>query len=67
VLVTDGLVEIHTDHGVTGRSEFEDRLAACAGMAPAAIVERLAAATNVNDDDVAILAVQATRPNSDAA
>jgi sigma-B regulation protein RsbU (phosphoserine phosphatase) len=60
VLVTDGLVEIHTDHGVAGRHEFERRLAACAGMAPAALIDHLAAAINVNDDDAAIIALQAT-------
>ncbi|MDQ6946256.1 MAG: serine/threonine-protein phosphatase [Actinomycetota bacterium] len=60
VLVTDGLVEIHTDRGVTGRAEFERRLAGCAGLTPAGLIERLAAAINVDDDDAAIIAIQAS-------
>jgi len=59
VLVTDGLLEIHTAHGVAGQPEFERRLAACAGMAPAAVIDHLAAAMNINDDDAAILALHA--------
>ncbi len=59
VLVTDGLLEIHTDHGVTGRPEFDRRLADCAGEAPSSVVERLASAININDDDAAILALRA--------
>ncbi len=59
VLVTDGLVEIHGEAGVSGRDEFEHRLAACAGLAPAALIARLASAINANDDDAAIIAVQA--------
>jgi sigma-B regulation protein RsbU (phosphoserine phosphatase) len=59
VLVTDGLQEIHTAHGVIGQTEFERRLSACAGMAPAAVIDNLAAAMNVNDDDAAILALHA--------
>jgi hypothetical protein len=38
-LMTDVLVEIHTDDGVTGRTEFERRLAACAGLPPAAVID----------------------------
>ncbi len=59
VLVTDGVQEIHTAAGVTGRTEFEERLSACAGMAPTAVIDHLAAAMNVNDDDAAILALHA--------
>lgn len=59
VLVTDGLQEIHTAHGVAGRTEFEQRLSACVGLAPAALIDHLTEATNVNDDDIAILALHA--------
>jgi len=60
VLVTDGLVEIHTDQGVSGRTEFECRLEACAGLPPGEVIESLAAAMNINHDDAAILVLQAT-------
>jgi sigma-B regulation protein RsbU (phosphoserine phosphatase) len=59
VLVTNGLLEIHTDHGGTGRTEFEQRLSACAGMAPTAVIDHLAAAMNIDYDDAAILALHA--------
>lgn len=60
LLVTDGLLEIHTDHGVAGRAEFERRLSECAGLSPSAVVDCLAAAINPNhDDDAAILALRA--------
>jgi sigma-B regulation protein RsbU (phosphoserine phosphatase) len=59
VMVTDGLVEIHTAHGVSGMSEFENRLASCAGLPPDVMITRLAGAMNVNHDDAAILILQA--------
>jgi hypothetical protein len=44
---------------VTERTEFERRLAACTGLAPAVEVDRLAAAINVVDDDAVMIALQA--------
>ncbi len=58
VLVTDGLVEIRTDHGMAGTDEFDRRLARCAGMAPQAIADGLAAAVRIDHDDVAVLALR---------
>jgi phosphoserine phosphatase RsbU/P len=59
VLVTDGLVEIHTEDGVSGRTEFESRLEACAGLPPVGVIESLATAMDINHDDAAILVLQA--------
>lgn len=59
VVFTDGVLEIRTDAGVAGRLEFDGRLASCAGLGPVAIAERLAAAINIDHDDVAIVALRA--------
>ena len=58
VLVTDGLLEIHTDDGVIGQAEFEQRLSGCRGKNPADLVTCLVDGINIYDD-VAILALKA--------
>lgn len=62
VFFTDGLYEIRTSDGFMGRREFDMRMASCAGLAPAALAERLAAAVHLDHDDVAVVAVRACQP-----